>query len=215
MNRTKSLIKHANPVPDSLVGEASARTAEQLTGMTAVAPPQRRPAWRRRGLLVAAGLTAAGIAAVAVVVALNGSPEPPGGGAMADEIHYSTAPELEDAADLIVRARLGEGREETADGYSKTVAEAGVVAAAKGRAPGRSIEVSYTTPGSGPETAALTAGREYVLLLEKEEGGNGYFLVNSTQGAYGIDGGRAVAGPDNDVALSPAVLKALRLTGTE
>lgn len=74
--------------------------------------------------------------------------------------------------------------------------------------------MSYTTPGSGPETAALTEGREYVFLLEKEEGGDGYFLVNSTQGAYGIEAGRPVAGPDNDVSLSPDVLKALRLTGT-
>ncbi|MCK8433648.1 hypothetical protein G3I77_11545 [Streptomyces sp. D2-8] len=214
MNRTKSLIKHADPVPGSFAGEASLRAVEQLTGRAAGAPPQRRSAWRRRGLLVAAGLAAAGAGVVAVVVALNGSPGSPGGSGMADEIQYSTTPELEDAAQLIVRARLGAGREETTDGYSKTIAEAGVVATAKGRAPGGSIEVSYTTPGSGPETAALAEGREYVFLLEKEEDGDGYFLVNSTQGAYGIEADRPVAGPANDVALSAGVLKALRLTGT-
>ncbi|MEU2910318.1 hypothetical protein ACFYM3_24285 [Streptomyces massasporeus] len=213
MNRTKSLIKHANPVPGSFAGEVSPRVVEQLTGMAAGAPP-RRPVWRRRGLLIAAGLAAAGAGAAAVIVALNTGPGSPGRSGMADEVQYSSTTELENATDLIVRARLGTGHEETTDGYSKTIAEADVVATAKGAAPGRSIEVSYTTPGSGPETAALTEGREYVFLLEKEEGGDGYFLVNSTQGAYGIEAGRPVAGPDNDVTLSPGVLKALRLTGT-
>lgn len=212
MNHAKSLIKQANPLPDTLVGEAPPGMVEQLTGTAVGAPPPRRPARGRRGLLIAvACLAAAGVGAVALV-ALNGSPEPPGGGAVADEIHYSTTTELEEAADLIVRARLGAGEEETADGYSRTIAEADVVATAKGAAPGGSIEVSYTTPGSGPETADLAEGREYVFLLEKEEGGDGYFLVSSTQGAYGIESGHAVAGPDNDVALSAGVLTALRLT---
>ena len=197
MNRTKSLIRHANPLPGPLDATA-----------------ERRPAWRRRGLLVAAGLAAAAACAVAVVAVLDTGPGAPGGGGVADEVQYSSTSELEGAADLIVRARLGAGHEETTDGYSRTIADADLVVTAKGEARGRSIEVSYTTPGSGPETAALTEGREYVFLLEKEEGGDGYFLVNSTQGAYGIEADRPVAGPDNDVPLSPDVLKALRLTGT-
>ena len=70
--------------------------------------------------------------------------------------------------------------------------------------------MAYATPGSGPETAGLGAGKEYVLLLEKGEGGR-YFLVNTTQGWYAVEGGAAVAGKGNDVVLSPGVRKALRL----
>ncbi|MGW4220901.1 hypothetical protein ACWEJZ_28290 [Streptomyces bacillaris] len=92
-----------------------------------------------------------------------------------------------------------------------TVATAVVAATAKGADPGRTVEVSYTTPGSGPETAGLTEGKEYVLLLDAQDDGR-FTLVNTTQGVYEVNGGRAVAGADNDVTLSTGVLKALRLT---
>ncbi|WP_159030090.1 hypothetical protein [Kitasatospora albolonga] len=116
----------------------------------------------------------------------------------------------EEAADLIVLARLGAGREETVDGIDRTTVTAAVAATAKGAAPGRTVEVPCTTPGSGPETADLAEGKEYVLLLDAQDDGR-FTLVNTAQGAYGVDGGRAVAGADNDVVLSAGVLKALRL----
>lgn len=82
-----------------------------------------------------------------------------------------------------------------------------------GADPGRTVEVSYATPGAGPETAALTEGKEYVLLLDAQDDGR-FTLVNTTQGVYEVNGGRAVAGPDNEVALSAGALKALRLASS-
>ncbi|MFC9173505.1 MULTISPECIES: hypothetical protein [Streptomyces] len=40
--------------------------------------------------------------------------------------------------------------------------------------------MSYATPGAGPETAALTEGKEYVLLLDAQDDGR-FTLVNTTQ----------------------------------
>ncbi|MGX1474987.1 UNVERIFIED_CONTAM: hypothetical protein RKD50_003795 [Streptomyces canus] len=37
-------------------------------------------------------------------------------------------------------------------------------------------------------------------------------LVNTTQGVHGVEDGHAVAGEDNNVALSAGALKALRMT---
>ncbi|MFB8103068.1 hypothetical protein ACFC3O_09540 [Streptomyces sp. NPDC056007] len=73
--------------------------------------------------------------------------------------------------------------------------------------------MSYATPGAGPETAALTEGKEYVLLLDAQDDGR-FTLVNTTQGVYEVNGGRAVAGADNEVALSAGALKALRLASS-
>ncbi|MGR3937854.1 hypothetical protein [Streptomyces sp. BRA346] len=129
---------------------------------------------------------------------------------MADEPYFDSTARLESAANVIVRARLGAAGEEAVEDVRTTVATAKVVATAKGRTSGDSIQVAYTTPGSGPETAGLTAGKEYVLLLERGEGGR-YVLVNTTQGWYAVDDGAAVPGKDNDVALSAGVRKALRL----
>lgn len=217
--RVKPLIENANPVPDAAHEGLSARAADELAALvgpggatapaTAPEPARRSP---RRGFLMAAMACGAAIAIGGVAIfTLRSDPARPGGDAMADEPYYGSTARLEGAATVIVRARLGAGREETVDDIPTTVATAKVVATAKGEPSGDALQVSYTTPGSGPETAGLTAGREYVLLLEKADDG-GYFLVNTTQGWYRVDDGAAVAARDNDVTLSPAVRKALRLT---
>lgn len=230
--RVKNRIRNANPVPGAASGELSDRATRELAelvgavGAVGAVPPAaaRRP--RRRGVLMAAA--ACGAAAVIGATVFTLQPDstgpgsdpagpvqgPGGGGAAADEPYFDSTAGLEGAANVIVRARLGAGREETADGESTTVAPAEVLATAKGKPSGKAIEVSYTTPGSGPETAGFAAGNEYVLLLEKSEDGD-YLLVNTTQGWYGVEDGAAVSGKDNDVDLSPGVRKALRLTGQE
>ncbi|MEV7087677.1 hypothetical protein AB0O07_17540 [Streptomyces sp. NPDC093085] len=179
-----------------------------------------------RGFLLTAA--ACGVAVVVGGAALLLAPGGPadfadtGGGPgqiVIDQPYYETTARLEGAARVIVRVELGPGRAENPDdpegtgGLPMTVAAARVVATGKGTVPGRSIEVAYMTPGTGPETPGLTAGREYVLLLKEDDDGR-YGLVNTTQGWYGIDatGRRAVPGKENGVALSPGVLKALRLT---
>ncbi|QLH21027.1 hypothetical protein HYQ63_10705 [Streptomyces sp. Rer75] len=219
--RVKPLLKNANPVPDAAHEGLSARAADELAalvgpgGATAPAPARRSP---RRGFLMAAVAGGAAVAIGGVTFfslqndPANPSTDPasPGGGAMADEPYFGSTARLEGAATVIVRARLGAGREETVDDIPTTVATAKVMATAKGEPSGDAIQVSYTTPGSGPETADLTAGKEYVLLLEKGDDGS-YFLVNTTQGWYTVDDGTAVPARDNDVALSPGVRKALRL----
>ena len=227
--RVKNRIRNANPVPAAAPGELSDRaTGElaELVGSFDAAPPAAAQRPRRRGLLMAAA--ACGAAAVIGTTVFTLQPDstgpgsdpagpvqgPGGGGAAADEPYFDSTARLEGAANVIVRARLGDGREETADGESTTVAPAEVLATAKGKPSGKAIEVTYTTPGSGPETAGFTAGGEYVLLLEKSEDG-GYLLVNTTQGWYGVEDGTAVSGKDNDVDLSPGVRKALRLTQQE
>ena len=212
--RVKPLIKNANPVPGPAHEGLSERAAEELAalvgpgGATPTAAP-RRPS--RRGFVMAA--VACGAAVAIGVFSLRSDPAGPpdaGPGVMVDEPSYGSTARLEGAADLIVRARLGAGHEETVDDVPTTVATAKVLATAKGEPAGDAIAVAYTTPGSGPETAGLGAGKEYVLLLERGDGGR-YFLVNTTQGWYAVEGGAAVAGKDNDVALSPGVRKALRL----
>ncbi|WP_234365278.1 hypothetical protein [Streptomyces sp. RTd22] len=216
--RVKPLIKNANPVPDPTHEGLSERAAEELAalvgpgGATSAAAPRRSS---RRGFVMAAVACGAAVAIGGVtLVSLRSDPAVPGAGphpgVMADEPSYGSTARLEGAADLIVRARLGAGHEETVDDVPTTVATAKVLATAKGEPPGDAIPVAYTTPGSGPETAGLGAGREYVLLLERGEGGR-YFLVNTTQGWYAVEGGAALAGKGNDVALSPGVRKALRL----
>jgi hypothetical protein len=231
MINVKSLVKRVNPVQDESTATAadgmSARAYDELVGLVGAEAAERqagrgrgvrsrRPS--RRGVLVAAvACTAAAVVAGVAVFGLQDPKEPGGGGdgggsGLADEPYFATTAELEAASVLIVRARLGAGHEETVDGLTETVATAEVVATAKGGSPaGSEIELAYTTPGSGPETADLAAGKEYVLLLDELDGGR-FALINTTQGVYGIEGGQAVAGGDNDVTLSPGVLKALRLT---
>ncbi|MFF1305372.1 hypothetical protein [Streptomyces sp. NPDC058307] len=217
-SHVKSLVQQANPMPDATVDGLSARAREELADLVGSIETQPRVLARRssrRGFLVAAVACAAAAAVTTVAVfALNDPKEPGGshGDPMADEPYFGTTAELEDASVLIVRARLGAGHEETTDGLTETVATAQVLATAKGASPaGGRIELAYTTPGSGPETADLAAGKEYVLLLDELDG-NRFTLVNTTQGVYGVEDGHAVPGEDNDVALSAGVLKALRLT---
>ncbi|MCZ4510735.1 hypothetical protein O3Q52_21590 [Streptomyces sp. ActVer] len=232
MINVKSLVKRVNPMPDETTATAvdgmSARAYDELVGLVGAEAAERqagqgRGVWSRRssrrGVLVAAvACTAAAVVAGVAVLALQDPKKPGGGGGdgggsgLADEPYFAKTAELEAASVLIVRARLGAGHEETVDGLTETVATAEVVATAKGGSPaGSEIELAYTTPGSGPETAELAAGKEYVLLLDELDGGR-FTLINTTQGVYGIEGGHAVAGGDNDVTLSPGVLKALRLT---
>ncbi|MET9450884.1 hypothetical protein [Streptomyces cinerochromogenes] len=231
--RVKSLITNANPVPDTADETLSARAADELSALVGphgATPPAAVRRSSRRGVLTAAVACAVtAVLAGVTVLSLHGDPAGPGGhragsrsgsagpdeaaggGALADEPSFGNTADLEGAADVIVRARLGAGHEETVDGVRTTVAPAQVLATAKGGTPGDSVEVSYTTPGTGPETAGLTAGKEYVLLLDKGEGGR-FVLVNTTQGWYEVEGGAAVAAQGNRVALSPGVREALRLT---
>ncbi|MFI1939138.1 hypothetical protein ACH44C_18515 [Streptomyces purpureus] len=216
--RVESLIRHADPLPPGAAEAGlSPRAVAELGALVGGARPPAgtvaRPR-RRRGVLIAAVACGAAAAVAAIAVFAAGGPDGPGsgGGLVADEPHYPSTAELEGAADLIVRAKLGAGTERTTDDITSTVAPAEVLATAKGTAPGGQVTVSYTPPGSGPETAALEAGREYVFLLEHQDDGR-YTLVNTAQGAYGVSGGKAVPSEGNEVALSPAALKALRLTG--
>ncbi|KUJ37195.1 hypothetical protein ACZ90_69705 [Streptomyces albus subsp. albus] len=225
----KSLVKSADPVggrtsaepsrlPDGLAEMAGAHTLEPPpTGRAE--PRSGRPV--RRGVLLG-GLAlgaAAAVAAVAMAVhAPDGSPSPGGraggsGGVVADEPYYPASASLESSADVIVRARIGAGRQETEDGVDYTVAPARVLAIAKGKVAGRSVLVVHTTPGSGnPETAALDEGQEYVLLLRRNPDGR-FGLVNTVQGTYRVEAGKAVPDEDNEVRLSARVLTALGLAG--
>ncbi|MDK1472748.1 hypothetical protein QNO07_04780 [Streptomyces sp. 549] len=217
MKSVRTLVAGANPVPPVPDSRLSADAADRLAKLvgpgpaeTMAAEPASPPLRRRWGgpVVVVAAVAAAGLVAVGVLL-LNGADG--GGGIVADEPYHATTADLEESADLIVTARLGPGRAEGTDGARLTVADAEVLAEAKGRAPAGGLEVSYTTPGSGPETADLRPGRPYVFLLERQHDGR-FTLVNSVQGAYGVDGGRAVPGPDNHVRLSDGVLAALGLT---
>ncbi|WP_066949614.1 hypothetical protein [Streptomyces lushanensis] len=201
--RVKSLIKQANPVP---------------------AAPARRGPGRRAVLVTAlAGGTAAVVAGVAFLASggaqAPGGRPPGGGGAIADQEYYRSTERLEAVADLIVRGRLGPGREEESGpgrgGSTYTVAPVDVTATAKGEVPGNRLQLSYIPPGAAAETAPLTAGKEYVFLLTKDGAtAGGHYLVSTMQGWYAVDGDdRATPGPENDVPLSPTVRRALRLRG--
>ncbi|MEU9758677.1 hypothetical protein AB0D98_02460 [Streptomyces sp. NPDC047987] len=210
-----SLIRHADPLPTGASEEGLSSRARGelgvLVGEAQPVPLTRRP--RRRGVLIGAVACGASAVVAAVAVLAVSGPDEPSGGLVVDEPHYPSTARLEGAADLIVRAKLGEGTERTVDDITSTEAPAEVLATAKGTAPGGRVTVSYTPPGSGgPETAALEAGEEYVFLLERQDDGR-FTLVNSAQGSYGVRGDRAVPTGDNAVKLSPGVLKALRLTG--
>ncbi|WP_432123567.1 hypothetical protein [Streptomyces sp. C10-9-1] len=227
--RAAELIRQADPLGSAAAEPGlSPRALRELSALVDGSPPVRaavppappaavgsvppataRP--RRLGPLVASLAVAAAVAVAAVfVLAGRGAT---GGGLVADEPHYASAAELEDAADLIVRAKLGGGTERTVDDVTSTEAPADVLATAKGSAPGRSLTVRYTPPGGGgPETADLVSGKEYVLLLERQDDGR-FTLVNTVQGAYAVAGSGAVPAEGNEVELSPAVLKALGLEG--
>ncbi|NUP42422.1 MAG: hypothetical protein HOY76_36665 [Streptomyces sp.] len=170
--------------------------------------------------MVLSGAVAALAVAVAVVVTLvtvygsqgGGSGGRPAEPPAADEPYYRTTGDLERHADVVVRARVDATRETDQDGFPETIATVRVVATGKGKPPGRTMHAAYPTPGaalpSGPE---LTVRHEYVLLLARVDDGK-YVLVNTIQGSYGIEAGRAEPGPHNRVALSDGLLKALGLT---
>jgi len=214
--QAEALIRRADPLASSADAcGLSPRAARELSVVCGGAGPAAgdvsAPRRRRAGLIVVAAAAAVAVVAVYAVNGTTGTGESEGG-LMADEPVYGSAAELEGAADLIVRAELGKGAERTVDDVTSIQAPAKVLATAKGAAPGPQVTVSYTPPGMGAESTALTPGEEYVFLLERQDDGQ-FTLVNSSQGAYGVSGGRAVAGEGNAVVLSPGVVKALRLNG--
>jgi len=168
------------------------------------------PTQRRRGALAAlAAIVILGLALAGGAWRLAGRDAPPT--STADEPYYASTQDLEAKAQAVIRATIRSATGDDRHGYPETTASADVRAIAKGSlAVGQPIALSYTTPGSGPETADLKVGGEYVLLLELD-GSNPAHLINSTQGWYQVTAGRAVAGPSNDVKLSPAVKTALGL----
>ena len=197
MIRVKSLMQQANPVPEAVPRESAEPSGRPLRRRGPVLRRGRGRSRRRRchrhRRLRHTGRQLRRPAA-----------KPP----VADEPYYRTTGDLERSADVIVRARLDATRE--ADG--ETTATVSVVATGKGKSPGRTIHASYPSPGAAlPAGPELAVRHEYVLLLERMDDGR-YVLVNTAQGYYGIEAGHAEAGPDNDVALSEGVLKALGLT---
>ncbi|MFF8956826.1 hypothetical protein [Streptomyces sp. NPDC014894] len=237
MKRVKPLIQQANPAPEPVFRESPESLREGLAsvvGPEAAAasavpdpPAVRRVPPRRRGMLVT-GLAlgaAAAVAAVTVVALDDGAAEkprvtvadpggevkePPAG--LADEPFYDSTAQLEDAADVIVRARAGKGDATDAQGPPISLTASWVLATGKGKVDGNALTIAHTTPGTGPETTDLKAGKEYVLLLDRQDDGR-YTLVSSTQGVYAVGSGRAEAAGDNPVRLSDGVLKALGLKG--
>ncbi|GEM_PF-3090365 len=231
MNDTGRLIRAANPVPEDRSTALSARGRAELAALVpdvatptttaaAATPPgsgPRRPTPRRTGLLVGVAALAVGVVAVgaAVVVPMlgDGGTGAGGGGLAADEPFYGTTAELEAAADLVVRGSITGTEQDSSQGYEQTVASVDVAATAAGDvAPGSTLEVAYTTPGSGPESpVGLAVGGEYVLLLVAGDDGRAY-LVNTTQGYFTVEDGTAVPTADNPVPLDPATLAALGLS---
>jgi hypothetical protein len=208
MRTTKKLLMEANPVPEHRTGELSERAKRELTDLTgtsAPAAPQPLPSRRRVQLLAAAAMVVivAGLGVgAAVILQQDGAPP-----SSSDEPYFSSTKVLEDRADAIVRGTITQATDNDGD----TVAMVDVRSVAKGSpVPGQPLQISYTTPGSGPESANLKVRGEYVFLLKIGSAGPAY-LVNTTQGWFRVNGEKAIAGSHNDVDLSPAVLKSLDL----
>jgi hypothetical protein len=221
MRKTRKLLMEANPVPERGTDELSERAQRELadlTGVPAGSPPIEHPAksthirpGRRRWVPAVAAVAVVLIGlGVGTVVLLNRDGPPP---STSDEPYFSSTETLEGRADAIVRGTITQATDDDRNGSPETVATVDVRSVAKGSpVPGQPLRISYTTPGSGPESAGLKVHGEYVLLLELDPSGPAH-LVNSTQGWFRVDGGKAVAAPDNDVYLSPAVLTSLGLSG--
>ena len=210
--RIEYLMDVANPVPNRPDAELSARARAELTTLTGVTEsPVRAPTGVGRRRLVL-GLTAgcAVVLAAGVGVAMFVQrPQPPS----AAEPFYQTAVALEGRADVIVRATIERTREHDRDGTSETVATARVYRTGKGDvAVGQTVELTYTTPGSGPpETPdGLHKGAEYVLLLELVPNAPAN-MVSTVQGYYLVENGRAIPDRANTVNLSETVLRRLDL----
>jgi hypothetical protein len=217
MPNVKQLMQEANPVRNDRTEDLGRAEVllEDLLGREApgdAAPDKRHTAgWttRRRALVLAAAVAVVAAGGVGVVL-WQGSPPPP----TADEPFFATTERLEGRADAIVRVHLGATRATTEGGTEETVATAAVSKVAKGDlAAGTSIEVVYTTPGSGPEApAGLKTDGDYVLLLQKRDA-TSWNLVNTTQGYYLVGpAGKLTAGPDNPVDLSPHTRQQLGLS---
>ncbi|MEO3744424.1 hypothetical protein [Plantactinospora sp. B5E13] len=173
----------------------------------AASPVQRRP-W----IALVVGVLA--LAGVFGVLLWDGGRLLSSGSSSADEPYYNSTVDLEGSADLIVRGGFVDSREHSDRGWPEVTATLRVDAVAKGEVSvGDTVEVSYARPGSGPDApdGLDPDGGEYVFLLVVwPEGGSS--LVNTTQGFYRIEGGRAVAGEDNPVPLSSTVRQQLGLS---
>jgi hypothetical protein len=206
MRTVRSLMNAANPVPAPPVVDLPPRAEGELAELVGIRPQDEARPLPRRVLVPALALGGVVVlAAIAAVLVLR-DPAP----TQVDEPYYETTAELEGAAGQIVRATIRSLQNSEAGGFSETVATATVDAVAKG-SPGAEVEFAYTPPGSGPEApTAFTIGSSYVVLLVVEPGPPAH-LVNSTQGWYTIEDGRAVPGAVNKVALSPATKRALEV----
>jgi hypothetical protein len=225
MRKIRKLLMEANPVPEHRTDELTERAKRELTDLTQAstpAAPQQNPhplQSRRRVQVLAAAVTVVIVAGLgvgaAVLLPQNESPpllrqdgSPP---SSSDEPYFSSTKVLEKYADAIVRGTITQAIDNNDNGFPETVAMVDVRSVAKGSpVPGQTLQISYTTPGSGPEFANLKVRGEYVLLLKLDSAGSAH-LVNSTQGWFRVNGEKVIAGPHNDVDLSPAVLKSLGL----
>ena len=214
MSHVEQLLRAANPVPEDRTTALSARARAELDALVPGAPTAARRRNRPRALVLtgAAALVVGAVVVGALVVAPALTGGPPSSGT-ADEPFYGTTAELEGRAELIVRGTVTSAIDDQDAGYPRTVATVDVTAVAKGDvAAGSSMQVAYTTPGSGPESPeGLAVGGEYVLLLETIPG-EPAVLVNTTQGYFTVTDGRAVPTDQNTVALEPATLAALGLS---
>jgi hypothetical protein len=207
MRQTRKLPMEANLVAEERTNEVSERAQREPadpSGTSALAGPgeNRLPRRGRRVRALAAAVVILAGLGVGVAVLRNQVGSPPGS---SDEPYFASTEALEARADAIVRGTITQAAEEESNGYPETIATVAVRSVAKGSpVPRQSLQISYTTPGSGPESASLKVRGEYVFLLELGPDGMAY-LVSSTQGWFRVDGAKVVAAPDNDIDLSPAV----------
>lgn len=222
MVNVRRLIREADPLTRRDDGRGlSVRATEHLAGLlgsaaevdapVGVGAEDRRgrsPTRRRSFVLAAAGVLALAGGATAIGLRLS-QPEPPA----ANQPVYPDTVTLEGHADAIVRGVIESARDEKREGNLETAAQVRLSRVAKGKSgTGSVIAVNYTSLAAGTPEAptGLRVGGEYVLLIEWSPDGRAY-LVNSIQGYYAIQQGRAVATDDNPVVLSPRVRDALGL----
>jgi hypothetical protein len=208
----RNLVRSVNPVREDRRVPLSERAESELAGLVGpaarTAAPARKVGPQRRLVLATGAFAVVALAAGTAFWALNSSPPPPS----AAEPFYQDLPSLERSADIIVRATVTATRDETREGVPETVAEAAVVASAKGDvATGETFEFAYTTPGAAAEApTGIKVGGEYVLLLVSRKNAPA-FVVSSIQGYYPVAGNRAVPVEANPVELTGTVKSALKL----
>jgi hypothetical protein len=169
-----------------------------------------RPRPSLRPALVIGVACALVVAALAVVQPLLRPSGGGGGGANADYPMYETWADLDAHVDVVVRGTLTAARDTDANGYPETVGTFAATHVAKGDVTRDPLQVSYVTPGRSAESPDLAVGREYVLLLVEIDGR--LVLLSDVQGAYAVDGGRAVPDRANPVELPAPVRAGLGLT---